>query len=162
MFSAFQALGDDRCATEDYEKTLPPGHAAARGEFGYRFTEHHTDIRTGRDIFTLPHDTVPSREQLKEIWFTFNLLTNFFQNRNFAPHGHPHKIVRWFDAIAQAYPYDASMAAALVRGHRLLGEETTRATYAQQFARLLGESAYWQRRVREFPELLTFAEVMGV
>jgi hypothetical protein len=54
------------------------------------------------------------------------------------------------------------MAAALVRGYRLLGDETKRATYAQQFARLLRESAYWQRRVREFPELLTFAEVSGV
>ncbi len=162
MFAAFQALGNDRCAVEYDGKSLHPGRAVARGEFGSRFTESHTDIRTGRDIFTLPHDTVPSQEQLKEIWFTFNLVTNFLQNPHFAPGGSPHKIVRWFDAIAQAYPHDVSMAAALVRGYRLLGDETKRATYAQQFARLLRESAYWQRRVREFPELLTFAEVTGV
>jgi hypothetical protein len=54
------------------------------------------------------------------------------------------------------------MAAALVRGYRLLDNEAKRATYAQQFARLLGASAYWQRRVREFPELLAFAEATGV
>jgi tRNA A37 methylthiotransferase MiaB len=162
MFSVFQALGDDRCTLEHYGQTRISARAAGCGEFGYHFTESHADIRTGRDIFTLPHDTVPSQEQCKEIWFTFNLVTNVLQNPNFAPGGNPHKIVTWFDAIAQAYPYDASMAAALVRGYRLLGNEAKRATYAQQFARLLGASAYWQRRVREFPELLAFAEVTGV
>ena len=159
MFSAFQALGDDRCAVEHYGKTLNPGRAAARGEFGYHFTDGSESIRTGREVFTLPRDIVPSQEQLKEIWFTFNLVTNFLQNPNFAPGGNPHKIVRWFDAIAQAYPYDASMAAALVRGYRLLGDEAKRAAYQQQFVALLAASAYWQRRVQEFPELLAFADV---
>jgi hypothetical protein len=64
--------------------------------------------------------------------------------------------------LFQQYPYDASMAAALVRGYRLLGNETKGATDAQQFARLLEESAYRQRRVQEFPELSTFVEVTGV
>jgi radical SAM superfamily enzyme YgiQ (UPF0313 family) len=161
MFSAFQAL-DDQCTLEHDGQTLIPGCSTSHGEFGYCFTARHTDVRTGWGIFTLPHDMVPSREQLKEIWFTFNLVTNFLQNPNFAPGGHPHKLVTWFDAIAQAYPHDASIAAALVRGYRLLGDEAKRATYAQQFARLLGKSVYWQRRIREFPELLAGAEVMGV
>jgi radical SAM superfamily enzyme YgiQ (UPF0313 family) len=159
MFSAFQALGDDRCATEHYGKTLNPGRAAARGEFGYHFTAGAEPIRTGREVFHLPHDIVPSQEQLKEIWFTFNLITNFLQNPNFAPGGNPDKIVRWFDAIAQAYPYDASMAAALVRGYRLLGDEQKRLAYQRQFEALLEASGYWQRRVQEFPELLALAEL---
>lgn len=161
MFSAFQALGDDRCDSETYTKTLNPGRATARGEFGYRFADGKAQVLTGRAIFDLPHDTVPSQEQTKEIWFTFNLLANFLENPNFTPAGNPHKIVRWFESIAQAYPYDASMAAALVRGHRLVGDDTKRALYHEKFRKLADTSGYWQKRLQEFPELLAFAEVSG-
>lgn len=158
MFSAFQALGDDRCEVESYDKTLNPGRAAARGEFGYQFKGGVQTILSGRDVFNLPKDAVPSSDQVKEIWFTFNLVTNFLNNLNFAPGGHTLKIVEWFESIIHAYPYDASMAAALVRGYRLLGDQGKTAFYQQKFESILSESVYWQRRVREFPELLEFAE----
>lgn len=159
MFSVWQSMGDERCEVESYDKTLNPGRAAARGEFGYKFKPGEAQtILSGRDVFSLPKNTVVSQEQLKEVWFTFNLIANFLQNPNFAPGGNPEKIVRWFESIAHAYPYDASMTAALARGYRLLGDQGRFAENQKKFQTILTESAYWRRRVKEFPELLEFAE----
>jgi radical SAM superfamily enzyme YgiQ (UPF0313 family) len=156
MFSAFNALGDDRCREEGYGKVLNPGRSAERGEFGYRFDAADA-VRTGWEVFTLPPDRVPSQTQLREVWFTFNLVTNFLANPNFAPGGNPAKLVRWLEAIQRGYPYDASMAAALVRGYRLLGEEAAADRCRRRFVALVEGSAYWRQRVAEFPELLALA-----
>ncbi|MDW8264752.1 MAG: radical SAM protein [Gemmataceae bacterium] len=158
MFSVFQALGDDRCEVENYDKTLNPGRAAARGEFGYRFHEGSGTIATGKEVFNLARHLVPNREQIKEIWFTFNLVANFINNYNFYPGGNPEKLVRWFESIAHAYPYDASMVAALARGYHLLGDRSRYDHHRRQFYRIVDNSVYWQRRIREFPELLDFVE----
>jgi hypothetical protein len=108
MFDAFQSIGDDRCGKDDYKVYNPGKSAAQKGNFGY-YKGYHSDdemsrnIESGRDVFNLPRDLVPSQEQIKEIWFTFNLLTNFFNNRNFKPGGNPLKIVKWFESIAASY-----------------------------------------------------------
>jgi hypothetical protein len=94
---------------------------------------------------------------MKEIWFTFNLITNFFNNRNFKPGGDLTKIVRWFETIYSSYPRDASMCAMLSYGHGLLGNQEESKEYRETFHRLLEEYDYWKRRVREFPELLQYA-----
>ncbi len=160
MFSVWQSMGDERCEVESYDKTLNPGRAAARGEFGYKFKPgEERKILSGREIFQLDPKVVPDSEQLKEIWFTFNMIGNFLENPNFAPGGNPAKIVRWFESIAHAYPYDASMTAALARGYRLLGDEKNFQLNQNKFKTIYAESAYWRRRCVEFPELLTFAEV---
>lgn len=160
MFSVWQSMGDERCEVESYDKTLNPGRAAARGEFGYKFKPgEERKILSGRDIFQLDPKVVPDSEQLKEVWFTFNMIGNFLENPNFAPGGNPAKIVRWFESIAHAYPYDASMAAALARGYRLLGDEKNFQLNQKKFKTIYAESAYWRRRTVEFPELLDFAEI---
>jgi hypothetical protein len=154
MFSVFQSLGDERCEVEGYDKTLNPGRASARGEFGYQFKDNERQILTGKDVFGLPRNEVPSREQLKEIWFTFNLVGNFLNNINFGPEGNPAKIARWYESIAHAYPYDASMVAALARSYRLVGDRARFMANRDRFHEILDSSSYWQRRVQEFPELL--------
>ncbi|MDP3920167.1 MAG: radical SAM protein [Candidatus Omnitrophota bacterium] len=162
MFSAFQALGDDRTEVESYDKTLNPGRAAARGEFGYRFKEGGEVVATGRDVFKLPPDLIPSQEQNKEIWFAFNLVANFLENFNFGPGGNPKKIVKWLESIAHAYPYDASMCAGLAKGYSLLGRVDRERFYREKFIEILRESSYWQKRTKEFPELLEMADVPAV
>ncbi|MEG4392869.1 B12-binding domain-containing radical SAM protein [Microcoleus sp. BROC3] len=159
MFSAFQELGDDGCEVENYDKTLNPGRSSKRGEFGVLAGQGTSHILTGKDIFNFPYDSVPSREQLKEIWFTFNFVANFLDNPNFAPGGNPAKIVRWFESIHWGYPYDASMCAGLVKGYKLLGNQEKMSFYQHKFLSIVSESSYWQRRIQEFPEMLEFAEV---
>lgn len=162
MFSIFKEMGDERTEVESYDKTLNPGRAAARGEFGYQFKPADTTILTGREVFNLAKDLIPSQEQIKEIWFTFNLAANFLENPNFAPGGSPEKIVRWFESIAHAYPNDASMTAALARGYRLMGKREAFESHQAKFTALITKFPYWQRRVREFPELLEFAETTAM
>lgn len=160
MFSAFQELGDDRCDEENYDKTLNPGRSAPMGEVGNQRTEGDgADIHTGWDVFNLPYDVVPTMDQLKEIWFTFNFVGNFLNNLNWGAGGNVPKIARWFEAIHSGFPRDASMCAALVKAHKLLGSEEKATFYQEKFLSIVSESGYWQRRVAEFPELLEFAGV---
>ena len=153
MFNAFADLGDDRCDSEGYGKTLNPGRSSARGEFGYQFEEENR-ILTGKEIFNLPPDFLPDSEQLKEIWFTFNLMGNFINNPNFKPGGNPEKMLRWFKSISDAYPYDASMVAGIAKCHKLMGNHDEHAAQVQRFDAILQDSSYWQRRVKEFPEII--------
>lgn len=159
MFQAFKELDDERTEIESYDKTLNPGRAAARGEFGYQFKEGENRILTGKEVFNLPKDLIPSQDQIKEIWFTFNLVTNFIRNINYTDRGRPDKLVKWFESIAHAYPYDASMIAGMVQGYRLTGEKNKMEHYQSKFRQILSESNYWRRRVIEFPEILEMANV---
>ena len=157
MFSAFQSLGDSRTKEERYDKTINPGRSAERGEFGYKFSRDARILRAGWDIFDLPLDCVPDLEQQKEIWFTFNLVANFLDNPNFKPGGNPAKIARWIESIHDGYPYDASMAAALSHAYRLIGDSARHDHHREEFVRLTKDSPYWQKRVRQFPELMKLA-----
>jgi radical SAM superfamily enzyme YgiQ (UPF0313 family) len=161
MFSVFQSLGDERCDYENYDKTLNPGRAAVRGEFGYNKGYHgdevEDELRVGQDVFDIPRDVIPSKRQIQEIWFAFNVIANFFENKNFKPGGNPAKIVRWFEAIGVAYPYDASMCAALAHGHQLLGNADRAREYRGRYRTVMETSGYWQRRLQEFPQLAELA-----
>lgn len=159
MFSAFQSLGDDRCEEERYDKTINPGRSAERGEFGYAFNEDRTPVLTGWDVFDLSRDAIPSHEQQKEIWFSFNFVANFLDNPNFKEGRSVEKITRWLLAIHDGYPYDASMAAALSHCYQLLGDFDARSRYRERFLQLTQNSTYWQKRCHQFPEMFVLAGV---
>jgi radical SAM superfamily enzyme YgiQ (UPF0313 family) len=153
MYSIFKDLGEG----SDSNKALNPGRLAQRGEMGVKFKNKTDEILHGRDIFTLPPDTIPSRDQLNEIWFTFNLLANFLDNRNYRSGGNIEKLIKWYESIFAGYPHDASMAAALAKGYRLTHQTETAKTYQQTFDKILSSSGYWQKRVKQFPEILEMA-----
>ena len=161
IFDAFQSLGDDRREKEHFGVYNPGKAAAQKGNFGYHKGYHSSDekargILSGKEVFNIPRDQVPSEEQIKEIWFTFNLVVNFLNNRNFKPGGNPDKIVRWFESIHASYPMDASMCACLAYGYQMLDDRSNNAYYRDKFHELVDEFDYWKRRVEEFPELLDF------
>ena len=58
----------------------------------------------GKDIFEIPGDTVPSREQLNHIWFAFNLVRNFIMNKNIKPDGNHEKYLSWVETLEGRYP----------------------------------------------------------
>ena len=155
IFDEFKALNDSRCEGDHFGGLIPARSASQTGDFGY--PEGRNSVKSGRDIFKLPKNEVPSKEQLVEIWFTFNIETNFFNNPNLKPGGNVEKIVRWFESIFASYPRDASMSAMLAHGYRLLGNQERSDHYRELFHTLHREYAYWQKRVVEFPELLEFA-----
>ena len=153
MYSIFKDLGEDI----DSNKALNPGRLAQRGEMGVKFNNKTDDILYGREIFNLPPDAIPSRDQLNEIWFTFNLLANFLDNRNYRSRGNVEKLIKWYESIFAGYPHDASMAAALAKGYRLTNQNETAKTYQKDFEKILSSSSYWQKRVKQFPEILEMA-----
>ena len=101
----------------------------------------------------MPKDQIPSKRQIQEIWFSFNLIVNFLENKNLQPGGNPAKILRWISAVGAAYPYDASMVALVCRAQRMTGDHAGAAGTEKRFHQILEKSAYWQTRVRQFPEL---------
>jgi len=153
MYSVFKDLGEG----SNSNKALNPGRLAQRGEMGVKFKNKTDDILHGKDIFNLPPDTIPSRDQLNEIWFTFNLLTNFLDNRNYRSGGNTQKLIKWYESIFAGYPHDASMAAALARGYRLINQTETAKIFQKNFEKILSSSNYWQKRVKQFPEILEMA-----
>lgn len=162
IFDAFQELGDDRCLEDNFDGLIPARLTQQAGNFGYEDNDRNVNlisdpVLSGRDVFDLHRHKVPSNDQMKEIWFTFNIITNFFNNRNFKPGGNLDKIVRWFETILESYPRDASMCAMLSHGYRLKGNESESQKYRNKFHSLCSEFEYWKKRVQQFPELLEYA-----
>ena len=159
MFSVFQSLGDSRTEEEGYSKLLNPARAVDRGEFGYNFDPNAPVLRTGWDVFSLPEDVVPDREQQKEIWFAFNFVCNFLRNLNFKPGGNLSKLIHWLESIHAGYPYDASMAATLAHVYRSAGDRAKADHYRDRFITLAEESPYWRDRANQFPEMFVLAGI---
>lgn len=162
MFEEFKALGDERCVADQFGGNIPARSAPQSGNFGYQkeYQPNGTGSSqqaSGRDIFNLPQDHVPSSDQLREIWFTFNIETNFFNNSDWKPGGDVEKAIRWFESIHGSYPRDASMSAMLAHGYRLMGNQEKSDYYRNRFRLLVDEYDYWKRRVAEFPELKEYA-----
>lgn len=162
IFDAFASMGDTRCENTNFGVYNPGKSAAQKGNFGY-YKGYHADeeasrsIRSGREVFDLPRAMVPSLEQVKEIWFTFNMVSNFIENTNFKPGGNVHKIAKWFESIAASYPRDAGMCAMLAYSYSRMGDTDRARTWRGKFDALVTEFEYWMRRVEEFPELVEFA-----
>jgi len=101
------------------------------------------------EIFTLsPHD-VPTEEQVKEIWFAFNILVNYVNNKNLKPGGDPMKFVNWVRTAQRAYPTNPYMVLFLGLAYRLLGHDAQ----AEEYHRLAVEyvnSEYWNERFSAF------------
>ncbi|GBD95700.1 MAG TPA: B12-binding domain-containing radical SAM protein [Nitrospirae bacterium] len=66
-------------------------------------------LLSGAEIFNIPEETVPSREQVIEIWYTFNFLSNYIYNKNLRPGGNHRKLVSWIKALQLTYPNNAYM-----------------------------------------------------
>jgi radical SAM superfamily enzyme YgiQ (UPF0313 family) len=108
----------------------------------------------GYEIFELDRALEPTREQLREIWFTFNTVANFLKMPALDTDSEVRlkQGVRWMQALQHAYPEDALMGSTLYALQARLGELDTRSLAALKDAAAtkLRESPYWQRRDRVF------------
>lgn len=111
---------------------------------------HEKDIFSGLDVFEIPKDFVPSREQLKQIWFTLNLVENYINNKNLKPEGTPEQFISWIEAIQAAYPNNPYMCLFASLGYVLLDNKTKDKEQYKKSKRILAESAYWKHRFKQF------------
>ncbi|UCD55357.1 MAG: B12-binding domain-containing radical SAM protein [Candidatus Omnitrophota bacterium] len=101
------------------------------------------------DVFKINPETVPSEEQVKEIWFTFNLVGNFINNKNLKPEGKVEKFISWVEMAQIAYPTNAYMSLFLSLAYIIKGDQKNSRNYYNK-AVLCHQSDYWRERFSSF------------
>jgi len=107
-------------------------------------------VLSGKAVFLLPLNEIPSPDQVKQIWFTFNLVTNYINNKNLKPGGRPEKFIAWVEAIQVSYPQNPYMCLFAALAHVLHGREDRALQQLRKAKAILGLSSYWQHRFSQF------------
>jgi radical SAM superfamily enzyme YgiQ (UPF0313 family) len=103
----------------------------------------------GVAIFSLPLDVIPSANQIKEIWFAFNLIVNFVHNKNLRPGGRPEKFIAWVETAQRAYPTNPYMSLFLALALVLDGDFAQAEALRERTAALL-DDPYWQKKFSQY------------
>jgi len=118
-------------------------------------------VKHNMDVFLLSPDEVPSADQIKEIWFAFNIIVNYICNKNLRPEGDPRKFIAWVETARRAYPTNPVMLLFMAVGYRLLGEDDNIVQDWVRRAMQCADNDYWNDRfvafqlntlVKDFPE----------
>jgi len=107
-------------------------------------------IVSGPEVFNMPGDTIPSPEQIRQIWFTFNLVSNYINNKNLKSGGRPEKFVSWIEAVHIAYPDNPYMPLFAGIGHALLDNRETANRCLEKAKQCVKASRYWNNRFKLF------------
>jgi len=106
-------------------------------------------VARGKDIFEIPPETIPSREQLKYIWTGFNLGRNFIGNKNLLPEGRLEKFISWTEAVQERYPTHPYITLFLSFAYSLAGnKELEIKNYEKTEANLKDD--YWKKMFDAF------------
>jgi len=108
------------------------------------------EIAVGREVFAIADHVVPSREQVRQIWFSYNLVANYICNKNLKPGGNAGKFADWVEAVYIGYPDNPYMPLFAGLARVLTGEPERAARNFEAARRNLQASDYWRRRFEEF------------
>lgn len=111
--------------------------------------EHKMQVLTGLEIFNLDPNSIPNTEQVKEVWFTFNILANYVYNPNLRPDGNPRKFIAWVETVRRAWPTNGYMSLFLSLAKVLVGEMEEARELRETTIRNIADD-YWQERFRAF------------
>jgi len=106
-------------------------------------------ILTGPEVFDIPKDAIPSREQLSQIWFSFDLVRNSILNKNLMPDGNPEKFISWAKNIQERYPTQAHLPLFLSLAYSLKDDEKQSRKYYEKTKENL-EDEYWKQKFDSF------------
>ncbi len=103
----------------------------------------------GLDVFRVGPGSEPSTDQIREIWFAFNMICNYVFSKNLMPGGRPYKFICWVENAQKSYPSNPYMCLFLSLAYVLKGDlakvEELRAQ-AIEYSR----SKYWRERFETF------------
>jgi len=107
-------------------------------------------ILSGNDVFNLSNEIIPSSDQVKQIWFTFNLVGNYINNKNLKPGGSPKKFVSWVESLQISYPYNPYMYLFAGIGRFLMGDKELALKHLENAKIKVNQSEYWKQRFIQF------------
>ena len=153
LYKTYGGLGEEYKGSEhgkdNQEPYINPVRAGA-----FKNYQFDGGLVYGYDVIEISNDTVPYRDQLKEIWFTFNYVANFLRMPALITESEVRlkTNIRWLEVLSQAYPDNPAMSCVIYYLKRRLtgcdkGNFEQHATMAKkQFS----ESSYWQDRDAHF------------
>ena len=150
-FSIFQVTNNPGSLTEKLHAMsgsatdfIPTKSIASRN------LQQDSSFPLGAELFGLPHDTVPGRDLLNNIWLTFNLLANYVGNKNLKPGGDATKFVRWVEAVRVSYPENPYMCLFAGLGRVVMGDMARGLEHYAACCDLLDQSEVWSQRFERF------------
>ncbi|MDP7559785.1 MAG: radical SAM protein, partial [Planctomycetota bacterium] len=103
----------------------------------------------GVGVFQIDPESIPDSEQVKEIWFTFNLVCNYIFSKNLMPGERPDKFISWVLNAHKAYPSNPYMCLFLSLAYVLLGDSRKAEDFRMK-AINYSQTAYWRERFEDF------------
>jgi radical SAM superfamily enzyme YgiQ (UPF0313 family) len=100
-------------------------------------------VLRGLDVFMIAPESLPDKEQVKEIWLTFNMVGNFINNKNLGPGGKVEKFISWVEMAQVPYPTIPYMSLFLAVAY-VIKEEKNKAKEYFDKAILSANTGYWQ------------------
>jgi len=146
--SAFSDFDDYFDAQMDSDGELITNYVPVRDSADGHLMLNH-EVVTGLDIFDLDPDLVPNDDQVREIWFTFNMVSNFINNKNLMPGGKVEKFTSWVEMAQSAYPTNPYMSLFLSMAYVIEGNEKMADEHIQK-AVTHHQTDYWTERFAAF------------
>jgi len=109
----------------------------------------HKGTLKGLDVFRIRPDLVPDADQIKEIWFAFNLIGNYINNRNLTRQGDAEKFIAWVEMAQVPYPTNPYMSLFLALAYQIKGD-VRRAEEYRSKAVEFSQTDYWRQRFADF------------
>jgi radical SAM superfamily enzyme YgiQ (UPF0313 family) len=106
-------------------------------------------IKRNMMVFEVGPSRIPSADQVKEVWFAFNIIVNYVCNKNLRPDGRPRKFIGWVETARRAYPSNPYMLLFLSLAQLLDGNATESAALHAE-ARKHAATDYWRDRFAAF------------
>ncbi len=111
--------------------------------------EADDSVLRGLEVFRVDPESEPSADQVREIWFAFNVICNYVFNKNLTPGGRPDKFIYWVENAQKSYPSNPYMCLFLSLAYVLRGDLGTAAELRAQ-AIEYSRSKYWRDRFETF------------
>jgi len=150
-YTTFQFTSEDTMLKENLlsKKKTATDFIPTKDNSNRELTETQKII-SGPEIFNIPKDSIPSSEQINHIWFAFNLISNYINNKNLKPNGNTAKFVSWVEAVQIAYPDNPYMPLFAGIGHVILGNKELAKRHIETAKQNISTSKYWKTRINQF------------
>jgi len=103
-----------------------------------------------KNIFCMSKNVVPTQDELKEIWFAFNLVTNYICNKNLTSKGSPKNFTAWVKVLQMGHPSNAVISLFLFIAYRLLNDHEAAEEQINLTRSIIEESFYWRSRFEQY------------